>query len=121
MTHPEDTTKASPLALSLHNRLGPARDAVMAAVNATLAAQVAHDEALDNYQLGEWGWHGRHLRQACDDAALAADLAWDALAAETVDAKVERLLLALRTIKAGAGSAEFVYQIARDVLAEFEA
>ena len=36
-------------------------------------------------------------------------------------AKIERLLLALRTIKAGAGNPEFVYNSARDVLAEFGA
>jgi hypothetical protein len=32
---------------------------------------------------------------------------------------VDRLLMALRTVKAGAGNAEFVYQTARSVLDEF--
>ena len=35
-------------------------------------------------------------------------------------AEVDRLLIALRSIMAGAGNAEFVYRTARDVLAEFE-
>ena len=36
-------------------------------------------------------------------------------------AEVDRLLIALRSIMAGAGNAECVYRTARDVLAEFGA